>query len=148
MFVSNSSKCSSAAVPSLCCCAVVLSLTLIASLDARSVFNINHHVCILTFPFCPWLRGAQRPRARPSPAASEAEAGKCIRSPRGGGTALRGQRCSLGWWWGSVAVWGIGAALGAVLVLPLLPSMSFLPVEHPRAASPLIREQNFPGKWS
>lgn len=53
-------------------------------------------VCILTFPFCPWLRGAQRPRARPPPAASEAEGGKCIRSPRGGGTALRGQRCSLG----------------------------------------------------
>lgn len=46
---------------------------------------------------------------------------------------------------------GVWAALGAVGVLPVLPSMSFLPVEHPgagRAASSLIREQNFPGKWS
>lgn len=49
---------------------------------------------------------------------------------------------------GAVWLWGVWAALGAVVVLPVLPSMSFLPLEHPRAGSPSIRKQNFPGKWS
>lgn len=44
------------AVPSLCCpqpccCVVVLSLTLIASLDAHSAFNINHYGLYTGFPF-------------------------------------------------------------------------------------------------
>lgn len=41
---------------------------------------------------------------------------------------------------------GVWEALGAVVVLPVLPSMFFLPVEHARAASSLIRIKTSQGR--